>query len=44
MTSASSSSKTNWTKIPAKPTRPAYRQLDGGRYVRCHFPVETVAA
>jgi oligopeptide/dipeptide ABC transporter ATP-binding protein len=23
---------------------PAYRQLDGGRYVRCHFPVETVAA
>jgi oligopeptide/dipeptide ABC transporter ATP-binding protein len=23
---------------------PAYRQLAGGRYVRCHFPVETAAA
>jgi oligopeptide/dipeptide ABC transporter ATP-binding protein len=23
---------------------PAYRQLAGGHYVRCHFPVETVAA
>jgi oligopeptide/dipeptide ABC transporter ATP-binding protein len=23
---------------------PAYRQLVGGRYVRCHFPVETAAA
>jgi oligopeptide/dipeptide ABC transporter ATP-binding protein len=23
---------------------PAYRQLDSGRYVRCHFPVETAAA
>jgi oligopeptide/dipeptide ABC transporter ATP-binding protein len=23
---------------------PAYRQLTGGRYVRCHFPVETAAA
>jgi len=23
---------------------PAHRQLAGGRYVRCHFPVETAAA
>jgi oligopeptide/dipeptide ABC transporter ATP-binding protein len=23
---------------------PAHRQVDGGRYVRCHFPVETAAA
>ena len=23
---------------------PALRQLAGGRYVRCHFPVETAAA